>query len=269
MLGAMIGDIVGSIYEFNNIRTKEFEFFRPDCFFTDDSVMTAAVAEALMDTCAGDGEAIIRGRLIDSMKIWGRMYPDAGYGGRFSAWLASDDRKPYQSYGNGSAMRVSPAGWLYEDLFTTRYMATLTAAVTHNHPEGIKGAEATAAAIFLARTGASKAEIRTYTEKEFSYDLNFTCDEIRETYRFNETCMNTVPQAIVAFLDGQDFEDVIRTGVSIGGDTDTLCAIAGSIAEAFYRIPDGMVRKAGKFLSPELLQVTDRFYENIQSPKQG
>ena len=170
MLGAIIGDIVGSIYEFDNIKTKDFELFDRECFFTDDTVMSIAVAEALLDT------------------------------------------QPYNSYGNGSAMRASAAGWLYYDMFTTRYMARLTSAVTHNHPEGIKGAEATAAAIFLARNGAPKQEIREYVEKEFSYNLNFTCDEIRSTYYFNETCMDTVPQAIVAFLDGESFEDVIREG---------------------------------------------------------
>ena len=222
MLGAIIGDIVGSIYEFDNIKTKDFELFDRECFFTDDTVMSVAVAEALLDT------------------------------------------QPYNSYGNGSAMRVSAAGWLYDDMFTTRYMAKLTSAVTHNHPEGIKGAEATAAAIFLARNGASKQEIREYVEKEFSYNLNFTCDEIRSTYYFNETCMDTVPQAIVAFLDGESFEDVIRTGVSIGGDTDTLCAIAGSVAEAYYGIPEDIGETAKSFLTYDLLKVVEKFYNMLQ-----
>ena len=263
MLGAIIGDIVGSIYEFDNIKTKEFEFFDRECFFTDDTVMSVAVAEALLDMHPADNEDEIEAGLVASMKKWGREYPHAGYGGHFSYWLRTDDTQPYNSYGNGSAMRVAAAGWLYDDMFTTRYMARLTSAVTHNHPEGIKGAEATAAAIFMARSGASKQEIREYIEKEFSYNLNFTCDEIRPTYYFNETCMDTVPQAIVAFLDGESFEDVIRTGVSIGGDTDTLCAIAGSIAEAYYGIPEDIGETAKSFLTEDLLEVVEKFYKEI------
>ena len=264
MLGAIIGDIVGSIYEFDNIKTKNFELFDRECFFTDDTVMSVAVAEALLDTQPDDRENVIKNKLTESMKKWGREYPHAGYGGHFSYWLTTDDIQPYNSYGNGSAMRVAAAGWLYDDMFTTRNMARLTSAVTHNHPEGIKGAEATAAAIFLARNGASKQEIREYIEKEFSYDLNFTCDEIRPTYYFNETCMNTVPQAIVAFLDGESFEDVIRTGVSIGGDTDTLCAIAGSVAEAYYGIPEDIGETAKSFLTEDLLEVVEKFYNKLQ-----
>ena len=264
MLGAIIGDIVGSIYEFDNIKTKDFELFDGECFFTDDTVMSVAVAEALLDTQPCDKENVIKNKLAAAMKKWGREYPYAGYGGHFAGWLRTDDTQPYNSYGNGSAMRVSAAGWLYDDMFTTRYMARLTSAVTHNHPEGIKGAEATAAAIFLARNGASKQDIREYIEKEFSYDLNFTCDEIRSTYYFNETCMNTVPQAIVAFLDGESFEDVIRTGVSIGGDTDTLCAIAGSVAEAYYGIPEDIGETAKSFLTADLLEVVEKFYNKLQ-----
>ena len=264
MLGAIIGDIVGSIYEFDNIKTKDFELFDRECFFTDDTVMSIAVAEALLDTQPGDKEDEIRNKLVVSMKKWGREYPHAGYGGHFAGWLRTDDTQPYNSYGNGSAMRASAAGWLYYDMFTTRYMARLTSAVTHNHPEGIKGAEATAAAIFLARNGAPKQEIREYVEKEFSYNLDFTCDEIRPTYYFNETCMDTVPQAIVAFLDGESFEDVIRTGVSIGGDTDTLCAIAGSVAEAYYGIPEDIGETAKSFLTYDLLEVVEKFYNKLQ-----
>lgn len=267
MLGSIIGDIVGSIYEFDNIKTKDFEFFHEDCDFTDDSVMTVAVAEALLACGKDDYEDEIREKLVTSMKKWGRNYPYAGYGGRFAGWLKFNDTEPYNSYGNGSAMRVSASGWLYNDMFTTRYMARLTAAVTHNHIEGIKGAEATAAAIFLARNGASKDEIKDYIEKEFCYDLNFTCDEIRDTYYFNETCQNTVPQAIVSFMDGESFEDVIRTGVSIGGDTDTLCAIAGSIAEAYYGIPEKLRETAKVFLEEDLLNVVNRFYQVLEEEK--
>jgi len=268
MLGAIIGDIVGSIYEFDNIKTKEFEFFHEDCDFTDDSVMSIAVAEALLSAAPDDYENEIREKLVSSMKKWGRLYTHAGYGSKFSGWLTFNDTMPYNSYGNGSAMRVSAAGWLYDDIFTTRYMARLTAAVTHNHVEGIRGAEAIAAAIFMARYGASKEEIKAYIEKEFGYNLNFTCDEIRPTYYFNETCMNTVPQAIVAFLDGEDFEDVIRTGVSIGGDTDTLCAIAGSIAEAFYGIPEDMAETAKSYLEEDLLDAVEAFYNHLQQKKE-
>ena len=270
MLGAIIGDIVGSIYEFDNIKTKEFEFIHEDCDFTDDSVMTIAVAEALLDCSEDSCEDEIREKLVSSMKKWGREYPYAGYGSKFSGWLQFNDTTPYNSFGNGSAMRVSPAGWLYDDMFSTRYMARLTAAVTHNHIEGIKGAEATAAAIFLARTGASKEEIRTYIKQEFSYDLDFTCDEIRDTYYFNETCMNTVPQAIVAFLDGESFADVIRTGVSIGGDTDTLCAIAGSIAEAYYGIPHDLAATAKSYLTEDIIEVVEQFYSCLlQKNREG
>lgn len=264
MIGAIIGDIVGSIYEFDNIKTKDFEFFHEDCDFTDDSVMTIAVAEALMNCTPDDYENEIREKLVSSMKKWGREYPFAGYGSKFLGWLKFSDTEAYNSYGNGSAMRVSAAGWLYDDMFTTRYMARLTAAVTHNHVEGIKGAEATAAAIFLARKGTSKEEIREYIEKEFSYDLGFTCDEIRPTYGFNETCQNTVPQAIVAFFEGEDFEDVIRTSVSIGGDTDTLCAIAGSIAEAYFGVPEDITETAKSFLEEDLLEVVEMFYNIVK-----
>lgn len=267
MKGAIIGDIVGSIYEFSNIKTKEFELFSRDCSFTDDSVMTAAVAQALMDTEAGAYENEIRENLVNSLKYWGRRYPDAGYGGRFSGWLTFDDRQPYNSFGNGSAMRVAAAAWLYDDLFTTRYMAHLTAAVTHNHIEGIRGAEAVASAIFLARTGSGKNSIKEYIEREFSYDLTFTCDEIRTDYTFNETCMNTVPQAIVSFLEGKDFEDVIRTGVSLGGDTDTLCAVAGAVAEAYYGVPPEIWETAGAYLTDDLRQVVDRFYRVLQAER--
>lgn len=172
------------------------------------------------------------------MQRWGRKYPNAGYGGMFSRWLREKDPQPYNSFGNGSAMRVSSVGWLYDTLEETRHIARLTAAVSHNHPEGIKGAEATASAIFLARTGKSKDEIHDYIVKEFGYDLSRTCDEIRPIYHHVETCQQTVPEAITAFLDGLDFEDVIRTAVSLGGDCDTLTCIAGGIAEAYYGIPD-------------------------------
>ena len=213
--------------------------------------MTVAVAEALIDTI-GQDDKTIKDTLVRSMKKWGTKYPGAGYGGCFYDWLFSDNTKPYRSYGNGSAMRVSAVGWLYDTLEKTRLIARLTAEVTHNHPEGIKGAEATAAAIYMSRTGRSKDEIKSYIIREFGYDLSRTCDEIRPTYHHVESCQKTVPEAITAFLEGTDFEDVIRTAVSLGGDCDTLTCIAGGIAEAFFGIPD--------FIKAECPQASPRGY---------
>ncbi len=269
MLGAIAGDVIGSVYEFSNHRYKEFELLKDDCFFTDDTVMTIAVCEALMDSCPDEDDNDIRERIIDSMKKYGRRYPFCGFGGHFFRWVLGPERKPYNSFGNGSAMRVSSAGWLYDDIETVRRMAVLTADVTHSHPEGIKGAECIASLIFLARNGASKDELRRYAQVEFGYNLEFTCDGIRDTYMFNETCQETVPQAIVSFLEGDDFEDVIRTGVSIGGDTDTLCAIAGSIAEAYYGMPEDIRLRVLEFLEgeDELMKVIDRFVCRISDKK--
>lgn len=260
MYGAILGDIIGSPYEFDRgDKTKDFPLFSRDSQFTDDSIMTLAVAEALMDTKPADGEKAIQARLVKSMQRLGRKYPDAGYGGMFGNWLWAEDPQPYGSCGNGSAMRVSAAGWLYDDLETTRYMARLTASVTHDHPEGIKGAEAVAAVIFLARTGRSKAEIRDYVCAQFGYDLSRTCDEIRPGYHHVETCQETVPEAITAFLEGTDFEDVIRTAVSLGGDCDTLTCIAGSMAEAFYGVPETLKGACFARLSEELREILGRF----------
>ena len=261
MYGAIIGDMIGAPYEFDmSAKTKDFPLFIDRSNFTDDSVMTIAVAEALMNS-AGQSDDKVRTELICSMRKWGHRYPGAGYGGRFIRWLHTDNPKPYGSYGNGSAMRVSSVGWLYDDIETTRRFARLTAAVTHNHPEGIKGAEATASAVFLARTGHNKKEIRNYITHEFAYDLSRTCDEIRPAYHFNESCQKTVPEAITAFMEGTDFEDVIRTAVSLGGDCDTLTCIAGSIAEAFYIIPDEMLRECRSRLTADMLDVTERFHQ--------
>ena len=259
MIGALLGDMIGAPYEFDRgNKTKEFPLFSRNSQFTDDSVMTIAVAEALIDTF-GQSDAEIKEAIISSMQKWGKRYPNAGYGGMFGRWLFAKEPKPYGSFGNGSAMRVSSVGWLYDDIDTTRKMAALTAEVTHNHPEGIKGAEATASAIFLARTGHSKDEIRQYVIKEFEYDLSRTCDEIRPTYHHVESCQETVPEAITAFLEGTDFEDVIRTAVSLGGDCDTLTCIAGGIAEAFYGIPNEMeVTCLGK-LPNDIIAVIKRF----------
>ena len=264
MFGAILGDIIGSPYEFDRgNKSKEFPLFSHNSNFTDDTVMTIAVAEALMDCAPNSTDNEIRQKLMDSMRKYGKLYPNAGYGNRFMVWLLSNP-KPYNSYGNGSAMRVSPVAWLYNDLETVRRMARLSADVTHNHPEGIKGAEATASAIFLARTGHSKAEIKAYMEQEFGYSLNRTCDEIRPTYFHVESCQETVPEAITAFLEGNDFEDVIRTAVSLGGDCDTLTAIAGSIAEGFYGISDELKAACKKRLDSRLLGVVERFEKRIR-----
>ena len=235
MTGAIAGDIIGSVYEFDNIKTTDFPLFTNESDYTDDTIMTVAVADWLLN--GGD--------LAKVMQRYGREYPypTGGYGGRFSGWLREKDPLPYNSWGNGSAMRVSAVGWMFDSLEKTLEVAKETAIVTHNHPEGIKGAQATAAAIYLARTGKSKQDIKQYIETTFSYDLGRTCDEIRPFYRFNESCQGTVPEAIIAFLDSSDFEDAIRLAVSLGGDSDTLACITGGIAEAFYGIPEDIERQ--------------------------
>ena len=258
MYGAILGDMIGSPYEFDmGDKTKDFPLFPSNAGFTDDTVMTIAVAEAFMG--APDTDTVIKKRLVDAMRKYGKRYPDSGYGIRFLDWLAAEDPKPYNSWGNGSAMRVASVAWLFADLPTVRRMARLSAEVTHNHPEGIKGAEATASVIFLARTGATKEEIRAYVEREFGYALNRTCDEIRPDYHHVESCMETVPEAITAFLEGESFEDVIRTAVSLGGDCDTLTCIAGSMAEGFYGVPEALRKECEKRLPEDLLQVLARF----------
>ena len=238
-------------------KTKDFPLFREDSTFTDDSVMTIAVADALLSD-ARDPERI-KTLLVYSMKRWGKKLPDVGYGGMFYRWLFTDDSQPYGSFGNGSAMRVASAGWLYDTLEETREKARLTAEVMHNHPEGIKGAESVASVIWLARNGKSKQEIREYVIREFGYDLSRTCDEIRPGYYHVESCQQTVPEAITAFLEGESFEDVIRTAVSLGGDCDTLTCIAGSMAEAFYGVPEELKEECRKRITPEMKEVLDRF----------
>lgn len=235
MTGAIAGDIIGSVYEFDNIKTTDFPLFTNESDYTDDTIMTVAVADWLLN--GGD--------LAKVMQRYGREYPypTGGYGGRFSGWLREKDPLPYNSWGNGSAMRVSAVGWMFDSLEKTLEVAMETAVVTHNHPEGIKGAQATAAAIYLARTGKSKQDIKQYIETTFSYDLGRTCDEIRPFYRFNESCQGTVPEAIIAFLDSSDFENAICLAVSLGGDSDTLACITGGIAEAFYGIPEDIEKQ--------------------------
>ena len=266
MYGAILGDIIGSPYEFDRgNKSKDFPLFSRNSKITDDSVMTLAVADAFLSLLPETTDEDIRCQLIQSMQTYGRKYPYAGYGGMFRRWLKDPNPQPYGSYGNGSAMRVSSAGWLFDNLETVRHMARLSAEVTHNHPEGIKGAEATASAIFLARTGSTKAEIKTYIEANFHYVLSRTCDEIRPAYRHVESCQETVPEAITAFLEGNSFEDVIRTAVSLGSDCDTLTAIAGSIAEGYYGVPEELKQQCQEKLPEDLRKVLRRFEKTLHS----
>ena len=231
MLGAIIGDIVGSRFEWNNHRDKDFELFTNGCFPTDDSIMSLAIAKAIIVSKPDFSD--LSDNAVKCMQSIGRNYPDCGYGGRFYGWMFSDDPRPYNSYGNGSAMRVSAAGFVARSLEEAKLLSKLVTEVTHNHPEGIKGAEATAVAIYMAKTGSSIFEIKDYINENY-YPMNFTLDEIRDTYRFNETCQDTIPQALQAFFESSGFEDAIRNAISIGGDSDTLAAICGSVAEAYY-----------------------------------
>ena len=250
MIGAIIGDIVGSVYEFDNIKTKEFELFTKYCGFTDDTVLSVAVAEALMKCKPFDADKF-KEKLIDLFHEYGRLYPDVGYGGRYLDWLENKKRNPYNSCGNGSAMRVSAVGWYAKNLEECEKIAKLSAEITHNHPDGIAGAVATAGAIFLARNGKDKEEIKKYIEEY--YKVDFTLNEIRPAYEFWEINSKTVPQAFRCFYEAEGFEDTIRNAISIGGDSDTIAAIAGSIAEAFYGIPEDIKETALSYLDDFLL----------------
>ena len=265
MYGAILGDIIGSPFEFDRgDKTKDFKLFSRRSHFTDDSVMTLAVCEALLKVRQDATVKEIEDTVISSMQSWGRRYPHEGYGGYFRCWLTARHPEPYNSFGNGSAMRVSAAGWLYDSLEKTRVVAKATANVTHNHPEGIKGAEATASAIFMARNGSSKEEIKKYIENEFHYDLNRTLDEIRPSFHMDETCQKTVPEAIIAFLEARDFEDAIRNAVSLGGDTDTLGAITGSIAEAYFGISETLISECRNRINKDMRDVVDAFYSLVR-----
>lgn len=257
MLGAMIGDIVGSRFEWSNIKTKDFEFFADNCFFTDDTVMTAAVAKAILD--CDDGFQNIEKYAEKEMRYYGKRYPDSGYGGRFQNWLTCSDPKPYFSFGNGAAMRISPTAYLYNSMEDSEALSDRITGVTHNHPEGLKGARAVTDAIFMARKGFSKNEIRNRIEESY-YSLDFMIDDIRSCYMFDVTCQGSVPQAIKAFLESVDFEDSIRIAISIGGDSDTIAAITGSISEAFYTIPENIKKKAESYLDKEILSIVNSFY---------
>ena len=267
MYGAILGDIIGSRFELDRgKRTKKFKLFTEQNYFTDDTVMTIAVGEALLnlDPAANLKETIEA--ITASMKKWGNKYPYAGYGERFKRWLMEDDPKPYNSYGNGSAMRVSAAGWLYSSLEMTRAMARITAEVTHTHYEGIKGADCTATVIYLSRTGSSKKEIQEFVNNEFKYDVSETLEEMREDYEHDESCQDTLPKALRSFYDGNSYEDVIRNAISLGGDTDTIAAIAGSMAEAYYGIPEHLIAEGKLYLSKDIQDVLDGFNKVLEAP---
>ena len=253
MIGAILGDIVGSRFEFHNHLSKNFEFVTRDCTFTDDTVMTCAIAQALMDSAEDFSD--LENRTVAAMQRIGRWFPNCGYGARFIHWMFSNDPKPYNSYGNGSAMRISPVGFVASSIDEARKLSEKVTSVSHNHPEGLKGAEATAVAIVLARQGKTKDEIKTALKAY--YDLSMTVDGYRKEWKGHghEICQVTVPQAIVCFLEGKDYEDVIRNCISIGGDSDTIAAIAGGIAEAFFGVPEEYIEQANTILDPRLLNV--------------
>ena len=260
MYGAILGDIIGSPYEFDRgEKTKEFELFPAYARFTDDTVMTIAVAEALVGLGTDADEEHVKGDVVRFMRHWGRCYPRVGYGGLFHKWLVTDDPQPYGSFGNGAAMRVSSVGWLYDSLSRTREVARWAAEVTHNHPDGVKGAETVASAIYLGRMGHSKEEIKDYITQEFGYDLTRTLDEIRPTYSMDATCPGSVPEAITAFLESTDVIDAIRNAVSLGGDTDTTACIAGGIAEGFYGRTKAMESACETLLSEAMREVLYAF----------
>ena len=264
MIGAILGDIIGSPFEFDmGDKSKDFPLFSNKSRFTDDTVMSLAVAKAFMDAGKNADDEAVKANMISSMRELASRYPHAGYGTRFIRWLCENDPKPYGSYGNGSAMRVSSAAWLFDDIDSVSRAAYLSACVSHDHPEGIKGAQATAGVIFLARKGWTKEQIKQYITENYGYDLNRTCDEIRPSYRHVESCQQTVPEAITAFMEGDSFVDVVRTAVSLGGDCDTLTCIAGSMAEAYYGVPEELAFSALKYLTPDLRDIYKRFLEYI------
>ncbi|MCL4720629.1 MAG: ADP-ribosylglycohydrolase family protein [Gammaproteobacteria bacterium] len=249
MLGALIGDIVGSIYEWDNHRSKDFPLFGPGCDYTDDSVCTVALADALLT-----GAEPAR-----HLQAWCRRHPDRGYGGMFARWIHEPVPSPYNSYGNGAAMRVSAAGWLADDAQSVAALADRITSITHNHPEGLRGAGATAHAILRARQGARPLQLRDEIVARFGYDLSRTVDHIRPGYEFNESCQQTVPEALICALSATGFEDAIRNAISIGGDSDTVAAIAGSVAEALFGIPPEIAGRAKGYLPADMLEVLERF----------
>lgn len=265
LYGAILGDIIGSTFEFkvNRQKSKDFELFPEKSDFTDDTVMTIAVADAILRTGNEKDGRVLFKNVEKEMQYYGQKYPHRGYGGRFREWLQEKNPKPYNSFGNGSAMRVSPAGWVSDSMFETREVARQTARPTHNHPEGVKGAMSIACGIFLARKGESKEFIKNYIEREFDYNLSLKLDDIRKDYKFDETCQGSVPESIISFLESENFEDAIRNAVSLGGDADTQAAIAGSIAEAFYGVPENLIKKCREFLPNDFLEVIDKFNSEV------
>ena len=249
LFGAIIGDIVGSRFEFNNHRSKDFELFHEKCFVTDDSIMTIAVANAILESKNKKNDLGLLA--IQWMQKLGRPYPRCGFGGRFFHWIYQDNPTPYYSFGNGAAMRVGTCGYFGKDLEDTKALSKSVTEVSHNHPEGLKGAEATSVCVYLARNGKTKEEIKRYVNEHY-YSLDFTLDDIRDTYLFNETCQDTVPQAIQAFLESKNFEDAVRCAISVGGDSDTLAAITGAIAGAYYGIPEDLIKQATTYLDDRL-----------------
>jgi len=249
MLGTIAGDIIGSWYEFHAIKTKEFELFPPKSKFTDDTTLSMAIAKSILDDEP----------YLDNVVNFGLRYFEVGYGGSFKKWLKGDSHEPYNSWGNGSAMRVSAVAWAFESEEKVLEEARKTAVITHNHEEGIKGAEATALAIFMARKGESKETIRERISKDFTYDLSRIVDEIRPTYKFEVSCQKSVPESIICFLDSDSFEDCIRNCVSLGGDADTMAAIAGGIAEAYYGVPKEIEEQVYGYLSDEFIEILERF----------
>lgn len=250
IIGAVIGDTLGSVFEWNNIKTTDFYLFDPKCDFTDDSVLTIAVADSIINNKD----------FAKTIRKYGRKYFDRGYGGNFRHWLMSDNLKPYGSYGNGSAMRASAIGFAFDDMEKVLDVAKKSAVVTHDHPEGIKGAQATAGAVFLAKKAKTKEEIKNYITSTFDYDLNFTLDEIRPTYEFDVSCQGSVPQAIVAFLESTNYESAIRLAISIGGDSDTIACITGGIASAYYKdIPQKILNFVLKRLPDEFIEIINNF----------
>ena len=256
MIGAIIGDIAGSRFEWRNIKRKDFEFFTNACEPTDDSIMTLAVAQAIMN-CNGDYSRL-ENETVSCMQEYGRAYPNAGYGGRFHRWIFSRDPKPYNSYGNGAAMRVSPCGFAATTLEEATMLASAVTQVTHNHPESMKAAESVASAIYLARAGKTLEEIKAHIAEHY-YSIDFSLDDIRPTYTFDVSCQGSVPQAFEAFFESTGFEDAIRNAISIGGDSDTIAAITGGMAEAYYGVPEEIRAQAIMFLDEKLAGILKRF----------
>lgn len=256
LFGAAIGDIAGSRFESYDYKGKDFEFFNYEDRFTDDTVMTLAVYEAckeIKDKGLTE-QTDIEQCFTESMQKWGRQYPGAGYGGRFCEWIFSEDPQPYNSWGNGSAMRVSSIGWLFDSLEEVEKMAEYSANVSHNHPEGIRGAKAAAGAVYLARTGHSKREIKRYIEGTLKYKLH-RCGFVRPKYKFDVSCQGTIPVAVESFLESKNFEDAVRTAISMGGDSDTIGAITGAIAEAFYGVPEELKNGCKQYLDENILSI--------------